>query len=34
MASAGASEVAIYLIMSADDVEDAIRAIHKEFFGK
>jgi aspartate kinase len=34
MASAGASEVAIYLIMASDDVEDAVRAIHREFFGK
>lgn len=34
MASAGASEVAIYLIISSDDVTDAIKAIHKEFFGK
>jgi aspartate kinase len=34
MASAGASEVAIYLIISSDDVKDAVEAIHKEFFKK
>ncbi len=34
MASAGASEVAIYLIIASDDVKDAVNAIHKEFFKK
>lgn len=34
MASAGASEVAVYLIIASDDVDDAIKSIHKEFFGK
>ncbi|MFA5403451.1 MAG: aspartate kinase [Ignavibacteria bacterium] len=34
MASAGASEVAIYLIISSEDVADAVSAIHKEFFRK
>lgn len=34
MASAGASEVAIYLIIASDDVKDAVEAIHTEFFRK
>lgn len=34
MASAGASEVAIYLIIASDDVKDAVSAIHKEFLRK
>jgi|WetSurMetagenome_2_1015567.scaffolds.fasta_scaffold23354_2 aspartate kinase len=34
MASAGASEVAVYLIIASDDVQHAVKAIHKEFFGK
>lgn len=34
MASAGASEVAIYLIIASDDVQDAVKVIHKEFFDK
>lgn len=34
MSSAGASEVAIYLILATEDVEDAVKAVHEEFFGK
>ncbi len=33
MASAGASEVAIYIIVPKDELSEVVNAIHKEFFG-
>jgi len=33
MSSAGASEVAIYIIVPKDEMNEVINAIHKEFFG-
>jgi aspartate kinase len=34
MASAGASEVAIYIIVPKDELSDTVNAIHEEFFGE
>jgi aspartate kinase len=33
MASAGASEVAIYIIVPKDELKEVINALHKEFIG-